>query len=549
MKFRLREQHAENFESFGFQLHGCNNGIESDAVDVCRRGGAFSHNELTGDGGEFVAFQFDGRKTFQENVDRVLGENPGLQYPSQDAWWSVIKGGIECDETETMKVYYLINPSNRPLEKVEGYGDYRVPVLVFRSKENGYSTEKEGWFLSSLCTDKDGRVQSDAPCLIYFKTKNTSRLFDLKAWFHLFMTGKTYHVGRKKPEEQTGYAKSVIAKMSQLRDDIGVEQVNIRVIDKPLHHDNPAQLPEIERALAKADESGVLTDAMFHKLVVFAASNTVGTWKVIGPNTVAEFHGDFTYSGSGGSSYYSILRLWHNGAMEKRSYRWRDGNSEANDRPDLCIAGVGKTSIDGRMVTIELLSTRGATRGRTEVFTLGEELRELSGKSFGYDEKTPLNSKVGCLQLLHDANSIIIGATNGDETFANAGRIFTGQLHPDFKEWGCGKSSSPTRRTAVQVFEMSTDGTFEDVYRSTAIELDSLWLAESQIIEFVRTHRKWLKARGFATFFLFKQGSEFLVARIQYVSHGYLYARPFRLSHDKVWTAKYRHRFVLPVRK
>jgi hypothetical protein len=291
----------------------------------------------------------------------------------------------------------------------------------------------------------------------------------------------------------------------------------------------------------------VLTDQMFQKLVLFAASNTVGTWKVIGPNTVAEFHGDFTYSGSGGSSYYSILRLWHNGDMEKRSYCWRDGRSASHDRPDLQIVGIGETKIDGKKVTLELLSDMNATRGRKEIFTLGEEFSVTSEKQPRHGKTTCQSSTIGRFRLLHDKD-IIIRATNGDERFTNAERIFTGQLHPDFKKWRCGESLSSARQTRVQIFEMVENGTLNDLYRSPAIELDSLCLTESQIIEFVRSHHMWLRRRGFATFFLFKNGSEFLVARIQYVSHGYLYAKPYRLSHDKVWDAKYQHRFVLPVR-
>jgi hypothetical protein len=62
----------------------------------------------------------------------------------------------------------------------------------------------------------------------------------------------------------------------------------------------------------------------------------------------------------------------------------------------------------------------------------------------------------------------------------------------------------------------------------------------------VKKHRKWLRADGYGTFFLFKRGEEFFVADVRVYDVGSLRVSVFKLAHDFVWHAEYQHRVVVP---
>ena len=150
------------------------------------------------------------------------------------------------------------------------------------------------------------------------------------------------------------------------------------------------------------------------------------------------------------------------------------------------------------------------------------------------------------VKLISGVETLTLGPTDGKETIANAGDVFTWGIDGDFKNWGCNVKSAPTKEQAVQVHELIKHGTFEKIFGGMSDDLDSLCLTQPQIIQFVKKHKKWLRTDGYGTFFLFKVGDEFFVAGVDPDSGGGPHASVDRLSDDYVWNAAYRHRFVVP---
>jgi hypothetical protein len=102
-----------------------------------------------------------------------------------------------------------------------------------------------------------------------------------------------------------------------------------------------------------------------------------------------------------------------------------------------------------------------------------------------------------------------------------------------------------TNKNAVQVYEMVRDSTFEELFGGFGVALDALTLTQSQIKQFVKHNRDWLKKGGNGTFFLFKADNQFFVAAAYFFSDGRLGVRVRRLSLERVFRARKRHRLVV----
>ncbi len=155
----------------------------------------------------------------------------------------------------------------------------------------------------------------------------------------------------------------------------------------------------------------------------------------------------------------------------------------------------------------------------------------------------------GYLRLISGAEKLVVPATTGKRTIAKSEQLFTGYLDSDFKRWGLDSKSSPTPEMPVEVHEMVKNGTFAQIYGGMNVDLNKLVLTQDQIVSFVETHRKWLRADGYGTFFLFKEKVEdeeqFFVADVHVNGRG-LDVYVDRFSYGHVWHAGYRLRFVIP---
>lgn len=150
------------------------------------------------------------------------------------------------------------------------------------------------------------------------------------------------------------------------------------------------------------------------------------------------------------------------------------------------------------------------------------------------------------VKLTSGAEVLELDATDGKQTIAQAKDAFPGYIDGDFREWGCDVKSAPTGKTEVAVYEMIKDGDFARIFNGMSDDLNKLVLTQPQIIKFVQKHRQWLRTEGYGTFFLFKVGDEFFVARVLVDGGGQLKARVYRFSYDDVWHAEGRRRIVVP---
>jgi hypothetical protein len=149
-------------------------------------------------------------------------------------------------------------------------------------------------------------------------------------------------------------------------------------------------------------------------------------------------------------------------------------------------------------------------------------------------------------RLISGEKNLELDETDGNSIIAGATEVFPGWIDPDFSNYGCNVKSKPTGKMKVSVHEMTRDGKFTQIFNSMSSDLNSLCLTQSQIIQFVQKHRKWLRDQGYGTFFLFKVGEKFFVALVFEVDLGRLWVYVRHLSNGYVWDAKYRPRIVVP---
>ena len=152
------------------------------------------------------------------------------------------------------------------------------------------------------------------------------------------------------------------------------------------------------------------------------------------------------------------------------------------------------------------------------------------------------------LKLISGNKDIIIKASDGQRTIAQATEVFTGYIDSDFKDWGLDKPGKATPVTKVAVHEMNSDSKLKPMFKKLNIDLDKLCFTQNQIIDFVldKDSRKWLHPQGYATFFLFKENGKYFVARVYFNSSDPLRVSVSQLEDGNVWEAESCHRVVVP---
>ena len=148
------------------------------------------------------------------------------------------------------------------------------------------------------------------------------------------------------------------------------------------------------------------------------------------------------------------------------------------------------------------------------------------------------------LELISGEESLTLDSDDGQETLSQATDVFR-YIDSNFKRWRCDMAAPATEKTVVRVYEMVRDSTFEELFGGFGMTLDALTLTQSQIKQFVKHYGDWLKKDGNGTFFLFKAGNEFFVAAAYFFSDGRLGVRVRRLSLERVFRARKRHRLVV----
>lgn len=141
------------------------------------------------------------------------------------------------------------------------------------------------------------------------------------------------------------------------------------------------------------------------------------------------------------------------------------------------------------------------------------------------------------MKTLHQ--NIKIPALKGKATIVRSD-LFS-YIDSDFKNYGTDVIGEKTKSIKLAVCEMDKDSTFAQIF----INPEKMCLSQEQILYFVKNEKDKLRTDGYATFFLFKVGSEFFVAHVLVFSGG-LRVLVYRFSHDYVWRADLRLRVVVP---
>jgi hypothetical protein len=148
------------------------------------------------------------------------------------------------------------------------------------------------------------------------------------------------------------------------------------------------------------------------------------------------------------------------------------------------------------------------------------------------------------LRPISGSKPLVLNPADGQETLAGATEIFR-YIDSNFERWNCNVIGAPTRETAVQVYEMVRDCTFQEMFGSFGVAVDRLALTQAQIKQFAERYPNWLKKGGSGSFFLFRIGNEFFVAAVYFFSDGRLGVRLRRLILERVFRAQKHHRLVV----
>ncbi len=128
-------------------------------------------------------------------------------------------------------------------------------------------------------------------------------------------------------------------------------------------------------------------------------------------------------------------------------------------------------------------------------------------------------------------------------TIHDATNVFAAWIDPDFKNYGF-TSDSSAKATTLTVYDLKENGTFQQIFDSLKVPLDSLVMTQGQVIEFAKTLKE---VDPYDYFFLLKnKEGKFFVAYVYVRGDGRLEVYVRQLSYDCVWYAERRHRFVVP---
>lgn len=150
------------------------------------------------------------------------------------------------------------------------------------------------------------------------------------------------------------------------------------------------------------------------------------------------------------------------------------------------------------------------------------------------------------LKCLSAGETLIIDAVDGSEIIPGSDDMFRAGIDSGFVRWGANQKGKSTVETPVDVYEMISNATYAMMFGSLSPDARKLCFTQHQIKSFIRKHRKWLRADGYATFFLFESNNEVFVANVFVNSVGKLYVFVCRFGYLNVWNAERRHRVVVP---
>jgi len=173
------------------------------------------------------------------------------------------------------------------------------------------------------------------------------------------------------------------------------------------------------------------------------------------------------------------------------------------------------------------------------------ELRQFLEKSFENRRKILADLSNNKILTLISPEPLVIEALSDSGILYEATHVFGGYRDPKLLNFGLNQPGPATPKTRLQVYEQNTNATFQEIFNFFAVNLEKVYLTQSQIIRFCQKYPRWLRQGGYATFFLTKANGEYFVVNVNVRSDG---LRVFvdRLGLDSVWSAEYRRRVVSP---
>ncbi len=182
-----------------------------------------------------------------------------------------------------------------------------------------------------------------------------------------------------------------------------------------------------------------------------------------------------------------------------------------------------------------------------DFFAKKSNIKELAQSIIGSVEKVVKKLFPGneYLKLISGEKEIIIDVCDGTELLSEATDTFV-SIDPDFRNYDANEKGNTTEATKVGVYELIKDSQFTDFFNSVGVGLDKLCFTHHQIKKFVNSHRNWLRANGYATFFLFKSEGKFFVSNVHVNVVGTLSVSVYRLELGLLWSAQGRPRVVIP---
>ncbi len=120
------------------------------------------------------------------------------------------------------------------------------------------------------------------------------------------------------------------------------------------------------------------------------------------------------------------------------------------------------------------------------------------------------------LRLLSEGTTITIKAFDfGQSDEESAYDIFSALFFKDCIKLESNKTpDTPKAKVDVLVYEISKNSSYRVMFDSLGIGLGRLCFTREQIRNFCLKHYNWLNQEGFPSFFLFRDGKDFFVARI-----------------------------------
>jgi hypothetical protein len=187
---------------------------------------------------------------------------------------------------------------------------------------------------------------------------------------------------------------------------------------------------------------------------------------------------------------------------------------------------------------------------RLDLGTIEAVVNKLGGidgvQRFLRDELTvSVSEPAPILKLISGGQGLVLDACDGTKIIANAKKTFPFGIDSDFAGWKADEPGQPTPATIPNVYEMTKNATFSQMFGFLNVDVSKLCFTQHQIIDFVEKYPNWLRNNGYATFFLFKAYGHCFVAGVDVDSDG-LYVFVDRFGGGNVWSADGRHRVVVP---